>query len=142
MNPLEELIHFLHPWVAFVIMPLFAFLNAGVSLNGADLLTTLQSPISLGVIGGLVIGKPIGIFLTTWLGKKLRILTVPTGVTNTQVVAIGFLAGIGFTMSLFIGGLSFAHPELLDQAKIGILLASALSAVVGSFLLTGALKKS
>jgi Na+:H+ antiporter, NhaA family len=113
--------------VAWVIVPLFGFANAGVSLSGADPGTTL----SMAVMLGLFIGKQAGIFASVWLSAKLKLATPPKGATWTQVYGVALLCGIGFTMSLFIGGLAFDASALTDQVKIGVLTGSLLSALAG-----------
>ena len=131
ISPLEYLIYVLHPWVAFVIMPLFALANAGVEFRAADVL----SPVALTVILGLVVGKPVGILLLSWLSLKSGIARMPEGVRWRHIAGGGFLAGIGFTMALFIAGLAFADEALLRSAKTGVLLGSAVSAIIGVLLL-------
>ncbi len=126
--------HELHTWVQFVIMPVFALANAGVALS----LTNVggeTSRIALGIIAGLVLGKPIGIIGAAWLAVRSGIAALPAGVTWSHMVGVGFLGGIGFTMSLFIASLGFGESELLDTAKMGILGASLLAGVIGFLLL-------
>ena len=132
--PLHRLEHALHPWVTFVIMPLFALANAGVSLSG-DLVTLVAKPITLGVILGLVIGKPIGVTLASWLAVRFGLASLPENVSWKHIHGAGWLAGIGFTMSLFVTGLAFAEEAQLTGAKVGILLASLFAGVIGSVLL-------
>jgi len=130
VSPLERLEKGLHPWVAFGIMPLFAFANAGVEIQGA----LLTHRISLSVIAGLVLGKPIGIVLFSWLAVKLGFAKLPTGVNWKVLAGAGCLGGIGFTMSLFIGGLAFAasgDATLTNAAKTGTLCGSLASALLG-----------
>ncbi len=134
-TPLARLEHGLHPWVAFLIVPLFALANAGVVLD-AGFITTLTSPIALGVIGGLVIGKQVGIMLFAWLSVRLGFADLPSGTSWGQLYGVACLCGIGFTMSLFIGNLAFASPELLDTAKTGILAGSLISGALGWIILT------
>ena len=134
-SPLRRLIDTFHPWVSFLIMPLFAFFNAGISLQSFAFETLLESRVSLGVMIGLFIGKPLGVFLISYLGTVLGLSQLPKNVTWNQVIAVGFLAGIGFTMSLFIGNLSFEKlPALQIHSKMSILSASALSALTGLIL--------
>jgi Na+:H+ antiporter, NhaA family len=132
-SPLERLEHGLHPWVAFGIMPIFALANAGVHLSG-DAMHVLAEPVTLGVLLGLVVGKPLGIVLFSWLAVQLRLARLPAGVNWPVMVGAGCLAGIGFTMSLFVAGLAL-DGELLDAAKVGTLGGSAISAVLGCTLL-------
>lgn len=135
-SPATQLEHVLHPWVAYLILPLFAFANAGVSLQGVTL-EGLTSLLPLGIIAGLFIGKPLGISLFCWLALKMKWATLPAGTTGKQIMAVGVLCGIGFTMSIFIASLAFANVdhELINWAKLGILIGSVLSAVVGYTLL-------
>jgi NhaA family Na+:H+ antiporter len=130
-SPLHRLEHSLHPWVAYAILPLFAFFNAGVALAGLSL-----GSVAFGVALGLLLGKPLGIFLGAWLALRLGLGTLPEGVGFKGILAVGFLAGIGFTMALFIAGLAFAG-ELLDQARVGVLGASLLAGILGFALLWG-----
>ena len=133
--PLQRLEHGLHVWVAFLIIPLFALANAGVHLAG-DLGAALTHPVTLGVILGLVLGKPIGILSASWLAVKSGAAVLPAGVTWPAILGVSFLAGIGFTMSLFVATLAFGEGSpLLDSAKIGILTASAVAALLGWILL-------
>ena len=126
----------LHPWVTFLILPLFAFGNAGVSFNG-DSGSQLITPVSLGIFVGLFAGKQFGIFGASWLAIKLGAARLPTGVSWAQLYGASLLCGIGFTMSLFIGLLSFEHadPAYLDQVKVGVLMGSIASAVAGILVL-------
>ncbi|RYD31929.1 MAG: Na+/H+ antiporter NhaA [Verrucomicrobiaceae bacterium] len=122
--------HALHPWVSFLIMPVFALANAGV-LIGGDFLSSLASPEALGIITGLVLGKPVGIFLFSWLAVRAGLAALPRGMDWKGLLGVGCLAGIGFTMSLFITELAFQDPAHLNTAKAGILAASAVAGVVG-----------
>ncbi len=122
--------HGLMPWNKHVIMPVFALANAGVVL-GAGAARSLIDPISLGVICGLVLGKPIGIVLFSWLATRSRIASMLEGVSWRQVVGVGMLGGIGFTMSLFIANLAFGDTPAIETSKVGILAASVLSAIAG-----------
>lgn len=121
----------LHPWVAFGIMPLFALANAGVSLSGIDLSVDGAVWVSTGILVALVIGKPVGILGLSWLVVRLGWCTLPTGVTWAGITLVGLLAGVGFTMSIFIAMLAFADPNLLNAAKLGVLAGSVLSALLG-----------
>ena len=120
----------LHPIQAFWVLPLFALFNAGVAI-GDGLGESLRHPISLGIIAGLVLGKPIGVVLFSWLAVRSGRAALPAGVTWSQVLGAGFLAGIGFTMSLFISDLAFADEALVGFAKIGILAASFIAGICG-----------
>lgn len=122
-TPLQRLEHALHPWVTVVIMPMFALANAGIPF-GADSFSSIANPIALGVMAGLLLGKPAGVLLGSWIAITLGIARMPEGVTWSHMIGVGFLAGIGFTMSLFITGLAFSDEALSLSAKAGILLAS------------------
>jgi len=130
ISPLHHLEHALHPWVAFAIVPLFGFANAGVSLAGIGL-AQLMAPLPLGVALGLFLGKQIGIIASVRTAVALGWAQRPAGASWTQVYGVALLCGIGFTMSLFIGGLAFTDPLLIDEVKIGVLGGSLLSAVAG-----------
>lgn len=130
-SPLHKLEHALAPWVAYLIVPVFGFANAGVSLAGMSP-AILLAPLPLGIAAGLFLGKQVGIFGSIWLAAKLRFAAPPGGATWLQLYAVAMLCGIGFTMSLFIGGLAFpGNEELVDEVKIGVLAGSILSAVIG-----------
>jgi NhaA family Na+:H+ antiporter len=130
ISPLERHETELHPWVGFLIMPVFAMANAGVPIQAADIV----DPVALATALGLFVGKPVGILLFSFLAVKLGITRLPEGVNWGAIVGGGFLAGIGFTMALFISGLALSGP-LLDAAKVGVMAGSALSAAVGMTLL-------
>ena len=134
-SPLQRLEHSLHPWVIYLIMPVFALANAGVSFVGSGSGSVLASPVSMGIVVGLALGKPLGIALMSWLAVRLKLAELPAGITFRHIVGAGFLAGIGFTMALFIANLAFADAELLSAAKIGVLLASAAAGLLGWLLL-------
>ena len=135
VSPLERLEHGLHPWVAFVIMPLFALANAGVAVSFSG----LQEPIALAVVAGLVLGKPIGIAGAAWLAIKLGVARLPDRTSWPALLGAAWLGGIGFTMALFIASLSISEPEL-GASKSGILIGSAISMVCGMALLAWALR--
>jgi NhaA family Na+:H+ antiporter len=132
-NPLVRLEHNLHGLSAFVIMPLFAFSNAGVVIDFSSVNANLM--IVLGVIFGLVVGKPIGIFGFTYLATKLKLVTKPDNISWNEIVAVGFLGGIGFTMSIFITHLAFVDESIIDAVKLGVFIASFIAMVVGVLLL-------
>ena len=134
LPPLQRFEHGLAPWVSFVIMPLFALANAGVSL-GQGLVKSLLDSINIGIIAGLFIGKQAGVFLFSWLSIKLGLSSKPDGINWKNLYGGGVLAGIGFTMSLFITNLAFIEDELIETAKVGILLASLISAIIGFIIL-------
>lgn len=129
-SPLHKLEHGLHPWIAFGVLPIFAFANAGVSLSGLSL-EDLAAPITLGVAAGLFVGKQIGVFGATFLAVKAGIARRPEGTNWAHIYGVACLTGIGFTMSLFIGMLAFDERDSLDQVRIGVLAGSILSAFAG-----------
>ena len=133
-SPLHRIEHFLQPWVSFVIMPLFAFSNAGVHVLG-QFLTATKNPVTLGVALGLLIGKPFGITAFAWAAEKLNLAARPAGITWRQIYSASWVCGIGFTMSLFIAALGLPDPDHLDPAKIGTLAASILAGIIGCLLL-------
>jgi NhaA family Na+:H+ antiporter len=132
--PLQRLEHMLLPWVAFLIMPVFALANGGVQF-GSNVSAEATNMVALGIACGLIIGKPLGITLFAWLAVKLRFADLPEDVSWRQVLGAGMLGGIGFTMALFIGSLAFGDSELLNTAKIGILGGSLISGIGGFLLL-------
>ncbi|MDQ3201084.1 MAG: Na+/H+ antiporter NhaA [Pseudomonadota bacterium] len=140
LSPVQRIQMTLHPWVAFCIMPLFALANAGVSFAGADLDNALSQHVFIAVVLALVVGKPVGVVLASYLLVKMKMCELPTGVTWPGIVLVGLLAGIGFTMSIFIASLAFNDPALLAAAKLSVLCASAAAAIVG--LTWGALRRS
>lgn len=129
-SPLESLEHALHPYVAFGVMPIFAFANAGVPLSDVTL-ETLFDPLPLGIAAGLLIGKPIGIVGAVWLAVRFGIAKLPNEVDWAKIVGVSFLAGIGFTMSLFIGSLSFPGADAAAGVRLGVLGGSVLAALAG-----------
>jgi NhaA family Na+:H+ antiporter len=133
-SPLTRAEHGLHIWVAFLILPLFAFANAGVSLKGLAL-EDLLSPVPLGIAAGLFFGKQIGVFAACWIAVKVGLARLPEGANWPQVYAVACLTGVGFTMSLFIGTLAFEDAELLNGVRLGVLMGSILSGVLGYTLL-------
>ena len=128
--PLLRIEHHLHPWVTFFILPLFAFVNAGIRIphNFSDF---LSSKLSIAVILGLFLGKQIGIFLFTYLAVKLKLCSLPKGVNWKMIYGVSILGGIGFTISMFINTLAFVNPVYLDQVKIGILVSTLLASIYG-----------
>ncbi len=141
-SPARQLEHELHPTVAYAILPLFAFANAGVPLAGMTI-KALFEPVTLGIIAGLFIGKQLGVFSFAWLAIRLKLATLPEKVSWTQLYGAALLCGIGFTMSLFIASLAFEHEgqEYIRLVRLGILVASLLSAVAGYLLLRVTQKK-
>ncbi|MFS1539609.1 MAG: Na+/H+ antiporter NhaA [Candidatus Phlomobacter fragariae] len=140
-SPSEQLEHLLHPWVAYLILPLFAFANAGLQLSGVTL-ADLASSIPVGVALGLLIGKPTGIFLFSWLALKLGVVKLPAKINLKQIFAVSVLCGIGFTMSIFIASLAFEDlNNFSTYARLGILIGSTLAAILGILLLNSVLPK-
>ncbi|PZU06999.1 Na+/H+ antiporter NhaA [Sphingomonas sp.] len=133
-SPLGTLEHALHPWVAFAIVPLFGFANAGLSLKGLDPMALL-APLPLAVALGLFLGKQAGIGIGTFACLRFRLAERPEGASGMQLYGVALLAGIGFTMSLFVGGLAFGEGAMLDEVKLGVLAGSLLSALAGFLLL-------
>jgi NhaA family Na+:H+ antiporter len=134
---LEQAEHALKPWVSYAIVPIFAFANAGVPLAGTSL-ASLTAPIPLGIIAGLFVGKQIGVFAATMAAIKLGIAERPVGASTAQLYGIAILTGVGFTMSLFIGTLTFASDEVMAKVRLGVLVASALSGAVAALVLRAA----
>ena len=142
-SPLEIAEHALHPWVAFGVLPMFAFVNAGVSLHGVSLATLTQA-VPLGIAVGLVAGKAIGVFGATWLLVRFAGFSLPRGASPRQFFGVCVLCGIGFTMSLFIGGLAFTGQDaaLVTQLKLGVLGGSLIAGLLGAALLWGSSRGS
>jgi len=142
-SPLMTLEHALHPWVAYAILPVFAFANAGVSLAGLRFRDLLE-PVPLGIALGLFVGKQIGVFGFSWLALALGWARLPQGVTRAQIYGISVLCGIGFTMSLFIASLAFDTGDAVPVAtdRLGVLVGSLVSAAVGYLLLRVVLPKA
>ncbi len=138
-SPAHRLEHGLHPYVAFLIMPLFALSNAGVAVTGS-ILEALADPIGLGIILGLFLGKQIGISLAAWIAVRLGMAALPTGVSWLQIYGAAVIGGIGFTMSLFVANLGFKDPALLDIAKLGVLFGSLVAGLAGYALTRAAIK--
>lgn len=137
-QPLERMEHFLHPWVAFLVIPIFGFANAGVSLGGLEF-ADLLAPLPLGIALGLLIGKQLGIFGFAFIAVKTGLARLPENVGWRQVHGVSLLAAIGFTMSLFIGNLAFDSAAQVDAVKIGVLSGSVIAALAGFFLLKAGL---
>ena len=134
ISPLDRLQHELHPWVAFLVLPLFAWANAGVSFGGGTLGETLTASLTWAVVAGLVLGKPVGLVAAYFIAQRLG-AEGPPGVDQHGVFGIGLLAGIGFTIALFVTELAYAEELLVTQAKVGILIASLLSGAAGYLVL-------
>lgn len=141
MTPLQKLEHSMHPFVAFIIMPLFALANAGVTFTG-DLSSNLHSPVTMGVFFGLLVGKVVGVFGMVYILTKLKIAEMPNNTNYTQILGVAFLAGIGFTMSLFVTTLAFTEMHYQVEAKLGIFLASFIAGVLGYTILKLTSKKA
>ena len=131
----ERLEDLLHPWTSFLIIPIFALANAGVELSSDSIEAAVSSPVTIGVVLGLVLGKLAGVGSFTWVAVRLGWCELPRRATWSKVLGIGAVSGIGFTVSLFITNLAFDSPETTEQAKIGILVASAAAAVIGAVIL-------
>jgi NhaA family Na+:H+ antiporter len=135
VSPLERWEHALHPWSSFVVIPLFALANAGVRFVNIDIVEAVTSPVALGVSVGLIVGKPVGIVVATWLGLKLKLGELPRHTSFGHIIGLGFLAGVGFTVSLFITELAFrSSPDahlFSDEAKIGIFIGSIVAGIIG-----------
>ncbi len=141
-SPVQHLEHDLHPWVAFGILPMFAFANAGVSLEGISL-SSLLEPVPLGIAAGLFLGKQFGVFGFSWVAIKFKWAKLPENVNWLQLYGVSVLCGIGFTMSLFIGSLAFEHggPDYAVDDRLGILTGTLLSAVLGYVILRFAVRR-
>ncbi|MGJ8548679.1 Na+/H+ antiporter NhaA [Winogradskyella wichelsiae] len=138
-SPLQHLEHSLHGWVAYFIIPIFALANAGVLISGSEGLDTM---LVINIVVSLILGKGIGITLIVFLAKKVKLIEVPSDIKFIQIIGVAFLAGIGFTMAIFIASLAFeSTPEYIDSAKIGILIGSFISAIIGYVILHLSSKK-
>ncbi|GAB5483124.1 MAG: Na+/H+ antiporter NhaA [Parasphingorhabdus sp.] len=133
-SPLKHLEHILHPWTAFMVLPIFAFANAGVSLAGLQI-SDLFAPLALGIAAGLVIGKQVGVFGFMFIATKLGLVRRPMGVSWMQLYGLACLTGIGFTMSLFIGNLAFVDPAQIETVKLGVISGSLVSGLLGYLIL-------
>jgi NhaA family Na+:H+ antiporter len=133
-SPLQKILHHLHPYVTFIILPLFALSNAGITVE-KSLFSTLFTPVALGVFLGLFVGKFLGVYLSTNLLLKLKIAKLPDDISRHQLMGLSLLAGIGFTMSLFVSNLAFVNPDYIAEAKVGILFGSLLSGILGFIIL-------
>ncbi|HEU4868161.1 MAG TPA: Na+/H+ antiporter NhaA [Actinomycetota bacterium] len=131
----ERLEYLLHPWTSYAVIPLFALANAGVRLSLDTLGDAMSSPVALGIAAGLVLGKIVGISSAAWIAVKLNLGRLPAGVSWRVILGGSAVAGIGFTVSLFIAGLAFTESQLVDEAKIGVLVASVVAGTLGALLL-------
>ena len=125
----------LHTFVYFFVLPLFAFSNAGVILSGMSFTQIVTSPVAIGVFFGLLVGKPLGIFISTWITVKMGVSQLPTGVKWGHIAGVSALGGVGFTMAIFVTNLSFADPQIAAIAKTAILAASIVAGAVGFMIL-------
>lgn len=139
-SPLEELEHSLHPWVAYLVLPVFAFANAGVSLTGLTL-DDLLAPLPLGIALGLFVGKQVGVFVFTWIPVRMGLAVLPHNTSWVQIYGASLLAGIGFTMSLFIGTLALEGPDSARGVRVGVILGSLLAGLLGYLVLRFAPKR-
>ena len=130
-SPMERLERLVHPWTSYVILPVFALANAGLNFSDVELGSVITSEVTIGVIAGLLFGKVIGITLFPWLASRFGIVELPLYVSWTSVIGVGFLAGIGFTVAIFISNLAFTDPALILNAQFGIMCASVLAGLAG-----------
>ena len=135
VSPLARLESALHPWTSFLVLPLFALANAGVRVVGTDIGEVVTGSVTIGIVLGLVVGKPLGIVLAAFITVKLGLGRLPRACGWLEMVGVGLLAGVGFTVAIFIAGLAFTDPALTDAAKVGILIASTVAGVVGAVFL-------
>ena len=140
-TPSQRLTHALHPWVAFGVMPVFALANAGVALDASTLGEPAGLRVALGVVAGLLLGKPVGIALFALLAARLGLARLPDGIGASALFGVGLLGGIGFTMALFITALAFGETPLASASKVGVLGASVLACLGGIALLARVLPK-
>ncbi len=131
----ERLQHLMHPWSAFVVLPVFAFANARIEISPTSVADAVTSGAGLGIVAGLVVGKPVGILAFTWLAQRSGMASLPSDASMAQIGGLGMVAGIGFTVSLFITELAFDEPGLVADAKLAVLGASLLAAILGAALL-------
>lgn len=134
LTPLQRLEHSMHPFVSFIIMPIFALANAGVAIS-TNFFEQLSNPLTTGIICGLLIGKVLGVAGFAFIMLKLRLATLPDGMNKLHLLGVGFLAAIGFTMSLFVSELAFEQKDLINNAKIGVLLASVTASFIGFYII-------
>ena len=130
-SPMERLERLTHPWASYVILPVFALANAGLSFSGVDLGDVISSDVTIGVVAGLLVGKVVGITLFPWVASRFGVVELPPYVSWMHIVGVGLLAGIGFTVALFISRLAFTEPSLVLNAQFGIMFASAVAGILG-----------
>lgn len=136
MSPLQRMEHEMHHWVIFFVMPIFALANAGISMSMSELTTAATNPVAIGVALGLLVGKPVGITLAAWIAVKLQLAHLPENTRWREIFGVGILAGIGFTMSMFITNLAYRDPHIIAAAKVGIFIASLLAGILGYIFLS------
>jgi len=134
-SPLERLIRQLHPWVSFLVIPIFAVANAGVQVSSESVRAAIGNPIAWGVFGGLLFGKPAGVLLFSWLGVRFKVGQFPEGIGWRSLMGVGFLAGIGFTVSIFVADLAYDNMQSINASKFAILCASLAAGLLGNALL-------
>ena len=130
-GPMERIEGIIHPWVSFIILPVFALANAGIVFTSETLSEAMASRVTLGIATALLLGNAIGVFGMTWLAVRLGIGRLPSGVTWSHVLGVAFMCGMGFTVAIFVSGIAFDDPALVDQAKIGVFGASLLAGAIG-----------
>ncbi len=130
-SPLDRIEHFLHPWVSYLVVPVFALANAGLAIDSDLARDASTSPVSIGIAAGLILGKFSGVFFASWVAVRTGLATLPQSATWKHIAGAGMLGGIGFTVSLFITGLAYVDGSLRDEAKAGVLVASIISALMG-----------
>lgn len=136
VSPLSRLEHALAGWSSFVVVPIFALANAGVDFRGVNIVDSLTAPVALGVATGLIVGKPLGIWVATLIAVRLRLGILPAGMSLRHLFGLGVIAGIGFTVSLFVAGLAYEDPLLRELAKVGIFAGSLVSGLLGALILS------
>jgi NhaA family Na+:H+ antiporter len=129
--PVDRLLRLVRPWVTFAVLPLFAIANAGVAVDAGTVSRAMASPVTLGIVAGLVVGKPVGIGIASWLAVRAGVARLPDGLAWRHVLGVGLLAGVGFTVSIFIGNLAFPDGDRTPESTIGILVASVVAGLLG-----------
>lgn len=141
VSPLARMEAALHPWSSFLIVPLFALASAGVILTQSAISNALHSPVTIGVVVGLLVGKPLGVVGASWIATRLKLATLPSGVRWSQIRAVAVIAGVGFTVSLLMAELAFRRHILIEEAKMGILAGSLVAGLIGAFMLRREVRK-
>jgi NhaA family Na+:H+ antiporter len=134
-SPLDRLEHAIHPWSSYVVIPIFALANAGLVVTSESIQDAAESAVTYGIVVGLLAGKFVGVLLATWLAVRLGIAALPASVTWAQVAGVALIAGIGFTVSLFVTDLAYTDPALIDEARAGVFVASIIAGVAGFLVL-------